>query len=57
MMNGQIVYLEFIVALCMGLAAFCVFIWSVLNGDLDEGSEDVKYRVFDREREDGKREL
>ncbi len=55
MMNGQIVYLEFIVALCMGLAAFCLFIWSVLSGELDEESENVKYRVFDREREDGKR--
>lgn len=56
-MGGQIVYLEFIVALCMGLAAFCIFIWSVLSGGLDEESEDVKYRVFDRERDDGRREL
>jgi nitrogen fixation-related uncharacterized protein len=55
MMGGQIVYLEFLVALCMGLAAFCLFIWSVLSGELDEESENVKYRVFDREREDGRR--
>lgn len=56
-MNGLIVYLEFLVALCMGLAAFCVFLWSVLSGGFDEGSEDVKYRVFDRERGDGKGQL
>ncbi|NTV15716.1 MAG: hypothetical protein HGA96_17595 [Desulfobulbaceae bacterium] len=53
MMGGQIVYLEFLVALCMGLAAFCLFIWSVLSGGLDEESEDVKYRVLERERDDG----
>lgn len=52
MMGEQIVYWEFVVALCMGLAAFSVFIWAVLNGDLDEEAEEVKYRVLERERRD-----
>lgn len=45
----QIVIWEFIVALCMGLAAFCAFIWSILGGELDEDGEDIKYRVMERE--------
>ncbi|MBU0674170.1 MAG: hypothetical protein KJ950_05970 [Proteobacteria bacterium] len=49
MMGEQIVFWEFLVALCMGLASFSVFIWAVLNGELDEESEDVKHRVMERE--------
>jgi len=49
MMGQQIVIWEFLVALCMGLAAFSAFIWAVLGGEFDEGSEDIKYRVMERE--------
>jgi hypothetical protein len=48
----QIVLWEFLVALCMGLASFSVFIWAVLSGELDADSEDVKYRVMEREWQD-----
>jgi len=52
-MNGEIVFYEFAIALLMGLAAVGFFIWSVLSGQLD-GTEDIKYRILERELEDGK---
>ena len=56
-MGEQIVYWEFLVALCMGLAAFSLFIWAVLSGEFDEENEEVKFRVMEREWQDAKRKL
>jgi len=56
-MGEQIVYWEFLVALCMGLAAFSLFIWAVLGGQFDDENEEVKFRVMERERQDAQRKL
>jgi cbb3-type cytochrome oxidase maturation protein len=53
MIESSILY-AFLIALCMGLGALAVFIWSVLEGQTDD-IEDVKYRVLDRELDDAKR--
>jgi cbb3-type cytochrome oxidase maturation protein len=50
-MGEKVVFFEFLIALCMGLGALAIFIWSVLSGHLDE-TEDIKYRILERERED-----
>jgi len=51
-MDGSIVLYEFAIALCMGLGALGIFVWAVLSGQMED-SEDIKYRVLEREREDG----
>ena len=51
MIENTIVY-GFMVALFMGLGALSVFIWAVLSGQMDD-SEDLKYRILEREMEDG----
>jgi len=56
MMEGTIVIYEFGIALCMGLAALGVFIWAALSGQMENG-EDIKYRILEREQEDGTGEL
>lgn len=56
MMEGTIVIYEFAIALCMGLGALGVFIWAVLSGQMESG-EDIKYRILERERDDGTGEL
>ena len=55
-MGEEAVFYEFIIALCMGMGALGVFIWAVMSGQLDE-TEDIKYRILEREMEDGKREV
>ncbi|MEJ2314987.1 MAG: cbb3-type cytochrome oxidase assembly protein [Nitrospirota bacterium] len=50
-MGGEIVFYEFLMALCMGLGALGIFVWSALSGHLDE-AEDVKYRILERELDD-----
>lgn len=52
-MGGEVVLYEFLVAMCMGLGALAIFIWTAFSGHLDE-TEDIKYRVLEREMEDGK---
>jgi cbb3-type cytochrome oxidase maturation protein len=44
----------FLIALCMGLGALAVFIWSVLEGQ-GEDIEDVKYRILYQELDDEER--
>jgi cbb3-type cytochrome oxidase maturation protein len=52
-MNGEIVIYEFAIAMLMGLAAVGFFVWSVLSGQFDS-MEDVKYRILERELDDGR---
>lgn len=47
----QLTLLQFLVALCMGLSALCVFIWAVLSG-LFVDVEKIKYRAYRAEVED-----
>ncbi len=53
-MIEDIVIIEFMVALAMGLGALCVFIWAVISGQM-EGVEEIKYRVLEGETEDERR--
>lgn len=53
-MGDEAVVYEFIMALFLGLGALALFVWSVLSGHFED-TEDVKYRVLEREREDGRR--
>ncbi len=43
--------LQFLVALCMSLAAVCLFIWAVLSG-LFIDVEKIKYRAYRAEVKD-----
>jgi cbb3-type cytochrome oxidase maturation protein len=47
-MGGETVFYEFLIALCMGLGALCIFIWAVLSGHFEE-TEDIKHRILRRE--------
>ncbi|GIX48459.1 MAG: hypothetical protein KatS3mg131_2670 [Candidatus Tectimicrobiota bacterium] len=40
---------EFLVALCMGLAALCFFFWGIMEGAFTN-VEEVKYLLVERER-------
>jgi cbb3-type cytochrome oxidase maturation protein len=42
---------QFLVALCMGLAAVCIFIWAVLSG-LFKDVEEIKMRAYRAEVDD-----
>jgi cbb3-type cytochrome oxidase maturation protein len=46
------VLFAFCVALGMGLGALSIFIWAVLSGQMED-TEDVKYRILERELGDG----
>ncbi|MGE5893188.1 MAG: cbb3-type cytochrome oxidase assembly protein CcoS [bacterium] len=41
----------FLIALGMGLGALSIFVWAVLSGQMDD-TEDVKYRILEREMEE-----
>ena len=41
----ELTLLQFVVALCMGLGALCVFVWAVLSG-LFTDVEEAKYRAY-----------
>jgi nitrogen fixation-related uncharacterized protein len=47
----ELTFVQFLVALCMSLAALCVFIWAVLSGHFTN-VEDVKYRAYRTEVQD-----
>lgn len=51
-MIEQTVIFGFIIALCMGLGALAIFVWAVLSGQMED-TEDVKYRMLEREADDG----
>jgi len=50
MIEKTIVY-GFLISLSMGLSALAFFVWAVFANQMDD-TEDVKYRVLDREREE-----
>jgi cbb3-type cytochrome oxidase maturation protein len=52
MIEVSVLY-AFLIAICMGLGALAIFIWSVLEGQIED-IEDVKYRVLHRELDDEK---
>jgi cbb3-type cytochrome oxidase maturation protein len=41
----------FLVSLGMGLGAFAVFLWAIMDGQMEE-TEELKYRILEREKED-----
>lgn len=47
----EVTFLQFLVALSMGSAAVCIFIWAVLSG-LFTDVEQIKYRAFHAEVEE-----
>jgi cbb3-type cytochrome oxidase maturation protein len=54
----EVTFVQFLVALLMGLGALCIFLWAVLSGQF-VNVEDVKYDVLrlevdDDERADGR---
>jgi cbb3-type cytochrome oxidase maturation protein len=42
-----------VIAFAMGLGALAIFVWAVLSGQMED-TEDVKYRILEREMEDEK---
>ncbi|MGH7742649.1 MAG: cbb3-type cytochrome oxidase assembly protein CcoS [Candidatus Eiseniibacteriota bacterium] len=40
----------FVMALLMGLAAWCIFLWAIRTGQFKD-VEDIKYQVFPKEGE------
>jgi len=50
--GGEVVIIEFVVALCMGLGALAFFVWAVMSGNVED-MEDVKYRILERDEKDG----
>lgn len=51
---AELTFLQFLVALLMGLGALCVFVWAVLSG-LFTDVEDIKYRAYRAEVNDDER--
>lgn len=47
----ELTFNQFLVALCMGLGAVCIFIWAVLSG-LFTDVEAIKYRFYNAEVKD-----
>lgn len=47
----ELTLLQFVVALLMGLAAVCLFVWGVVSG-MFEDVEAVKYRAYRAEVKD-----
>jgi len=42
---AELTFIQFLVALFMGLGAVCLFIWGVLSG-LFQDVEEIKYRAY-----------
>jgi cbb3-type cytochrome oxidase maturation protein len=45
---GRMILLQFLVALCMSLAAVCFFFWGTLDGQFKDG-ESIKFDMLRRE--------
>lgn len=52
MIEQTIIY-GFLISLSMGVSALAFFVWAVLANQMDD-TEDVKYRVLERELEEEK---
>lgn len=46
---AELTFYQFLVALCMGLGALCIFVWASLSG-LFNDLEDVKHQVLEAEK-------
>lgn len=44
----QLTFIQFLVALCMSLAAVCFFVWAALSG-MFRNVESIKYDMLERE--------
>lgn len=49
---AELTFVQFLVALFMGLGAVCVFIWAVLSGQFKD-VEAIKYKAYRSEVKDG----
>jgi len=50
-MMAELTFMQFLVALFMGLGALCIFVWAVLSGEFIN-VEDIKYRAYRAEVKD-----
>lgn len=42
---AEVTFIQFLVALLMGLGAVCLFIWGVLSGSFND-VENIKYKAY-----------
>lgn len=47
-MVEETLFYSFSIAMCMGLGALSIFVWAVLDNQMDD-TEDIKYRVLEKE--------
>jgi cbb3-type cytochrome oxidase maturation protein len=47
-MLEHVTFFEFLVALCMGLAALCFFFWAIMEGAFKD-VEEIKYTITEIE--------
>jgi len=53
-MTENVFMYEFLIAFFMGIGALAIFIWAVMENQLSD-TEDIKYRVLEREMDDERR--
>jgi cbb3-type cytochrome oxidase maturation protein len=44
-------FFQFLIALCMGLGAVCIFIWATMSGQFND-IEAVKHQILEVEKDD-----
>ena len=44
-------FFQFLIALCMGLGAVCIFIWAAMSGRFNN-IEAVKHQILENEKDD-----
>lgn len=47
-MVEETLFYSFSIAMCMGLGALSIFVWAVLDNQMDD-TEDIKYRILEKE--------
>ncbi len=49
---AELTFFQFLIALCMGLGAVCLFIWAAMSGQFND-IEAVKHQILEVENDDG----
>ncbi len=49
---AELTFFQFLIALCMGLGALCIFIWAAMSGQFND-VEAVKHQILEVEKDDG----
>ena len=47
----ELTFFQFLIALCMGLGAVCIFIWAAMSGQFND-VEAVKHQILEVEHDD-----